>query len=78
MTRHRSRTRQFLQGLGMDAKQCGCLLTVQEGLEFWKFSGALNVEKLDLLNDEGVVVDTPAGGPQGRDHIRFDDKCPEG
>jgi hypothetical protein len=36
MTRHRSRTRQFLKGLGMDAKQCGCLLTVQEGLEFLK------------------------------------------
>ena len=38
VTRHRSRTRQFLQGLGMDAKQCGCLLAVEEWLEFWKLS----------------------------------------
>lgn len=38
MTRHRSRTGQFLQGFGMDAKQGGGLLAVQEWLEFWKLS----------------------------------------
>src|SRR5208282_1404259 len=58
------RASQFLQCLGMDAKQCGCLLAVQEGFEFWKRSSWRHWFSLAQI-DSGSAIAT-----SGEWHLR--------